>query len=56
MKTVRTLPTHEKCPHCGNKRKIPLYVYAHWSDTFTTTCEKCGKTYEMFHGVTHAHD
>ena len=34
---------------CGLLNRYPFYVFAHWEDLLTHTCE-CGREYEIRHG------
>jgi hypothetical protein len=36
---------------CGNREKFPAYVYAHWREPLTYTCEKCGTKYTILMGI-----
>jgi hypothetical protein len=47
-------PDIDKCPYCGTERKLPAYVYAHWTELFTVICEnsECKKKYSFFQGHT----
>jgi len=49
---MKKLPKICKCPYCGEKHDLPLYVYAHWANTFTVTCENCNKNFSMYQGKT----
>lgn len=46
-KPTPKLPTHAKCPQCGEEVKLCSYVYAHWDIELCRTCEKCG----CYHGL-----
>lgn len=48
-KKKEELPTGMTCK-CGKFSKYPPYVYAHWCDVLTYTCE-CGRKYELCEGV-----
>lgn len=58
MKQPKEIPSHCTCPYCKLVHKMPLSVYAHWTDTFTVTCadeetaKGCGKQFSMFQGET----
>lgn len=38
------------CP-CGERHKWPAYVYAHWRDLLTHSCNKCNQKTSLLSGV-----
>jgi hypothetical protein len=36
---------------CGAEHAYPPYVFAHWRDKLTHTCEHCGALHEIVMGV-----
>lgn len=36
--------------NCGAEHKFPAYVYAHWTEELTHTCDKCGAKYSICRG------
>jgi len=45
----KTKPKGISC-ECGKFNEYPAYVYAHWKDDLTFTCE-CGRKYSILEGV-----
>lgn len=43
MDTSEKLPTHAKCPECGDEGKLDPYAYAHWDIELCRECP-CGVT------------
>jgi len=49
MKTDK-LPKGFMCK-CGVWHSFPMYVYAHFREPLTYTCERCNRRYEILLGV-----
>ena len=47
--TSAELPKGFDCVACGRFNRFPAYVYAHWREVLTTSCE-CGARYEIVLG------
>jgi DNA-directed RNA polymerase subunit RPC12/RpoP len=43
-------PKGYKCSKCGAENEFSSYVYAHWREILTHTCE-CGQKHEICHGI-----
>lgn len=49
--------TYIKCPHCKLDHRLPMCVFAHWSDVYTVTCENegdkkgCNKKFHLQEGT-----
>jgi RNase P subunit RPR2 len=52
--TKKELPEGYTCK-CGEFHKYPAYVYAHWRDLLTHTCEKCGAKHDILMGHASPH-
>lgn len=44
------MPKGFDCTGCGKRHGFPAYVYAHWRDTITHTCDQCGMKHELLMG------
>jgi len=49
---MSNLPRGYDCPNCSKTNKFVPYVYAHWNDLLTHTCE-CGQTHSLLAGEVH---
>lgn len=49
-RSKKPLPTHAKCPKCGDEVKLDAWIYAHWDIELKKTCEKCGSTLGLKRG------
>lgn len=54
---MKTDGTYIKCPHCKLDHRLPMCVFAHWSDVYTVTCENegdkkgCNKKFHLQEGT-----
>ncbi len=44
------LPKGYTCT-CGTEHAYPGYVYAHWNESLTHTCETCQAQHEVIRGI-----
>lgn len=48
------LPKSYTCK-CGAEHTYPAYVFAHWNEILTHTCEKCGAKHDVLRGIATPH-
>lgn len=50
---MQDVPSHATCPHCGHKKKLSSWVYAHWDIELIGTCDGCGVEHGLKRGITY---